>query len=118
MNTWAEKSRTSDRGAATHNPAHAAAVAEIETITADYCKGAAERSSADVDLLPPTSTPLDRAAGMMMLADARRSIAHCYQITGVPLGILSVGEQTWWARLPHTMRRTHLEAYFNLPRGS
>lgn len=68
MNTWAEKSRTSDRGAAT-------------------------------------------------LADARRSIAHCYQITGVPLGI-SVGEQTWWARSSHAMRRAHLETCFYLPRGS
>ena len=101
-----------------HNPAHAAAVAEIETITADYCKGAAERSSADVDLLPPTSTPLDRAAGMVGLEAARTYIAQRYQISGVPLGMGDAGEQAWWGRSSHAMRRTHLEAYFNLPRGS
>lgn len=97
-----------------HNPAHATAVAEIELITADYCKGAAERSSADVDLLSPTSTPLDRAADMASLAAARHHVAGCYQIAGVPVDIHDAAETEWWAQSTPAVRRLHLQIYFNL----
>lgn len=96
-----------------HNPAHAAAVAELETITADYCVGAAERASADVDWFPAPSTPLDRAVQMSNVSAARQYIANCYQITGVPLGI-RYGDQTQWSLLAHDARRALLKIFFNL----
>lgn len=104
-----------------HNPAHAAAVAEIESTTADYCVGAAERSSADVELLPAAGAPtppLDRAAQMSNVGAARQYIANCYQITGVPLGIRDAFDQATWAQMTHDQRIAHLTLYFNLLRPS
>jgi hypothetical protein len=95
-----------------HNPAHAAAVAEIESITADYCAG----GRPGVGLAPATSdnTPIDRAAGMHNVGAARQYIANCYQITGVPLGVRDATDQATWAQMNHDQRVAHLTLYFNL----
>ena len=88
------------------NPAHAAAVAEIESITADYWQKAADGTQDWAT--GPERLPVDQAAQFTNLTTARQHIANCYQITGISLGLRHVSEMT------HDQRVAHLTLYFNL----
>ena len=98
-----------------HNPAHAAAVAEIESITADYWRKAADGTqdwATGLERLPVDQ--VDQAAQFTNLTTARQHVANCYRITGVPLGLRHVTEQTQWAQMTHDQRVAHLTLYFTL----